>query len=88
MKMLEKFVADPFNPYVLTTEECQKILKLCYDKHFDLLPLLTLNLFCGIRPSETRRLETNKDRRKNNLNFEDKKVRLRLPKARCLGLFR
>ena len=75
-------MADPFDPYVLTTDECKKILKLCYDKHFDVLPLLTLNLFCGIRPSETRRLETNKDRRKNNLDFDDKEVRFQAAKTK------
>ena len=82
VKKLEKFVADPFDPYVLTTDECRKILKLCHDRHFDVLPLLTLNLFCGIRPSETRRLETNKDMRKNNLDFDDKEVRFQATKTK------
>jgi len=74
---MEKIIVDPFDPYVLDVEECRKILKLCHEKHFDVLPLLDLNLFCGIRPSETRRLQTGKNRRDNDFDWVDKEVRFK-----------
>ncbi|HJO09345.1 MAG TPA: hypothetical protein QGH16_05810 [Verrucomicrobiota bacterium] len=64
---LEKINLDPFDPYVLTVDECRKILNLCREKHCEVLPLLALNLFCGIRPSETRRLNSSKGR---DCNFD------------------
>ena len=67
MEKLEKINLDPFDPYVLTIEECRKILNLCQEKHLEVLPLLILNLFCGIRPSETRRLKSGKGR---DCNFD------------------
>ena len=72
---LEAFKVDPFKPHVLEPNECRKILALCHEKHFDVLPLLSLNLFCGIRPSETKRLRTSARRRENNFDWEDKEVR-------------
>ena len=72
---LEAFKVDPFDPYVLTPEECRKVLILCREKHFDVLPLLSLNLFCGIRPSETKRLRTSANRRDSNFDWDDKEVR-------------
>jgi integrase len=70
---LEKFNLDAFDPHVLTIEECSKILKLCRTDHFEILPLLVLNLFCGIRPSECRRLNSSKGRM-GNFNWEDNEV--------------
>ena len=70
---LEKFNLDAFDPYVLTVEECSQILKLCRTDHFEILPLLVLNLFCGIRPSECRRLNSSKGRM-GNFNWEDNEV--------------
>ena len=76
-RKVPKFNEEAFDPKILDPEQCRKVLRLCHEKHFDVLPLLVFNLFCGIRPSETRRLEfsTSFDRRKNNLDFEDKEVR-------------
>jgi len=73
VEKLEKINLDPFDPYLLTVEECRKILKLCQEKHPEVLPLLTLNLFCGIRPSETRRLKSGKGR-DCNFDWEDNEV--------------
>ena len=70
---LEKINLDPFDPYVLTIDECRKTLNLCREKHPEVLPLLTLNLFCGIRPSETRRLKSGKGRG-CNFDWEDNEV--------------
>lgn len=70
---LEPFNLDAFDPYVLTVEECSQILKLCRTDHFEILPLLVLNLFCGIRPSECRRLNSSKGRM-GNFNWEDNEV--------------
>jgi len=70
---LEKINVGPFDPYVLTIEECRKVLGLCREKHFEILPLLALNLFCGIRPSETRRLSSSKGR-DGNFDWEDNEV--------------
>ena len=67
VEKLEKINLDPFDPYVLTIEEYRKILNLCQEKHLEVLPLLILNLFCGIRPSETRRLKSGKGR---DCNFD------------------
>ncbi len=73
VEKLEKINLDPFDPYVLTVDECTKILKLCREQHPEVLPLLTLNLFCGIRPSETRRLKSGKGR-DCNFDWEDNEV--------------
>ena len=70
---LEKINVGPFDPYVLTVEECGKVLNLCREKHFEILPLLSLNLFCGIRPSETRRLSSSKGH-DGNFDWEDNEV--------------
>ena len=70
---LEKINVGPFDPYVLTIEECRKVLNLCREKHLEVLPLLALNLFCGIRPSETRRLSSSKGR-DGNFDWEDNEV--------------
>jgi integrase len=70
---LEKFNLDAFDPYVLTVDECQKILEMCRKDHFEMLPLLALNLFCGIRPAECRRLSSSKGR-DGNFNWEDNEV--------------
>ena len=70
---LEKINLDPFDPYVLTVDECGKVLNLCWEKHREILPLLALNLFCGIRPSETRRLNSGKGR-DCNFDWEDNEV--------------
>jgi integrase len=70
---LEKINLDPFDPYVLTVDECRKVLNLCWEKHREILPLLALNLFCGIRPSETRRLNSGKGR-DCNFDWEDNEV--------------
>ena len=78
VEKLEKINLDPFDPYVLTVDECTKILKLCREQHPEVLPLLTLNLFCGIRPSETRRLKSGKGRDCNfdweDIDWEDNEV--------------
>jgi len=68
-----KINVGPFDPYVLTIEECRKVLNLCREKHLEVLPLLALNLFCGIRPSETRRLSSSKGR-DGNFDWEDNEV--------------
>ena len=73
VEKLEKINLDPFDPYVLTVDECRKILNLCLEQHPEVLPLLTLNLFCGIRPSETRRLKSGKGR-DCNFDWEDNEV--------------
>ena len=65
---LEKINVDPFDPAILTVKECKQLLKFCWKQHSEILPLLALNLFCGIRPSECRRLR-NKD-----IRFEDNEV--------------
>ena len=70
---LEKINVGPFDPYVLSVEECRKVLNFCREKHFEILPLLALNLFCGIRPSETRRLSSSKGR-DGNFDWEDNEV--------------
>ena len=70
---LEKINVGPIDPYVLTVEECGKVLHLCREKHFEILPLLSLNLFCGIRPSETRRLSSSKGH-DGNFDWEDNEV--------------
>ena len=79
---LEAFHLDPFDPYVLTPEECRKVLNLCQEKHFDVLPLLSLNLFCGIRPSEAQRIRTAANRRESNFDWEDKEVRFAAKKTK------
>ena len=73
VEKLEKINLDPFDPYVLTVDECRKILKLCREQHPEVLPLLILNLFCGIRPSETRRLKSGKGR-DCNFDWDDNEV--------------
>ena len=82
VEKLEAFKVDPFDPYVLEPKECRKILALCREKHFDVLPLLSLNLFCGIRPSEAQRLRTSANRRENNFDWEDKEVRFEAKKTK------
>ncbi len=73
VEKLEKINLDPFDPYVLTVDECRKVLNLCLEQHPEVLPLLALNLFCGIRPSETRRLKSGKGR-DCNFDWEDNEV--------------
>jgi integrase len=81
---LEKINLEPFDPYVLTIKECRKVLNLCREKHSEVLPLLTLNLFCGIRPSETRRLKSGKGRgcnfdwEENEVVFQAKKTKTKM----------
>lgn len=58
-------------------------MTLCNEKHFDVLPLLSLNLFCGIRPSEAQRLRTSTNRRENNFDWEDKEVRFEAKKTKA-----
>ena len=71
---LEKINVGPFDPYVLTIGECRKVLNLCREKHLGgVCHLLALNLFCGIRPSETRRLSSSKGR-DGNFDWEDNEV--------------
>ena len=65
---LEKINVDPFDPKILTVKECKQLLKFCWKLHSEILPLLVLNLFCGIRPSECRRL------RSKGIRFEDNEV--------------
>ena len=76
VSQLEKINLEPFDPYVLNVDECRQILKLCHEEHAECLPLLVLNLFCGIRPSETRRLKSSKGR-DCNFNWEDNEVVLK-----------
>ena len=78
---LERINLDPFDPYVLTVDECRKVLKLCWEKHREVLPLLALNLFCGIRPSETRRLNSGKGR-DCNFDWEDNEVVFKAKKTK------
>ena len=73
MDKVDEVLTDGFDPYVLTPDESEKILSMCAEKHPIALPLLTLNLFCGIRPSECRRLNTSSGRN-SNLRWEDKEI--------------
>ena len=76
-----KVLTDGFDPYVLTPDECGKILNMCAEKHPIALPLLTLNLFCGIRPSECRRLNTSSGRN-SNFRWEDKEIVMQAHKSK------
>ena len=53
---LERIKVDHAEPEILSVDECKTVLSLARAKHAEVLPLLVLNLFCGIRPSEVRRL--------------------------------
>ena len=53
---LDRINVDHAEPEILSVDECETVLNLCRSKHPEVLPLLVLNLFCGIRPSEVRRL--------------------------------
>jgi integrase len=78
---VDKVLTDGFDPYVLTPDECGKILNMCAEKHPIALPLLTLNLFCGIRPSECRRLNTSSGRN-SNFRWEDKEIVMQAHKSK------
>ena len=62
-------------------DECEKILSMCAEKYPIILPLITLNLFCGIRPSECRRLNTSSGRN-SNLRWEDKEIVMQALKSK------
>ena len=53
---LDRINVDHPEPGILSVDECETVLNLCREKYPEVLPLLVLNLFCGIRPSEVRRL--------------------------------
>ena len=78
---VDEVLTDGFDPYVLTPDECGKILNMCAEKHPIALPLLTLNLFCGIRPSECRRLNTSSGRN-SNFRWEDKEIVMQAHKSK------
>jgi integrase len=56
VQSLERINVDHAEPEILSVDECKTVLSLARAKHPEVLPLLVLNLFCGIRPSEVRRL--------------------------------
>ena len=70
---VEKIESDGFDPYLLTLDECIETLKVCAAKHSIMSPLLVLNLFCGIRPSECQSLSTAKGRN-SNFRWNDREV--------------
>ena len=78
---VDEVLTDGFDPYVLTPDECGKILNMCAEKHPIILPLLTLNLFCGIRPSECCRLNTSVGRN-SNFRWEDKEIVMQAHKSK------
>ena len=63
---LEEINVDPFDPSILSVDECIKLLNFCYYNHPEVLPLLVFNLFLGIRPSECMRLRKPDVRCKDN----------------------
>ena len=78
---VNKVYTGGLEPYVPTPDECDKILNMCADKHPIVLPLLTLNLFCGIRPSECRRLNISSGRN-SNFRWEDKEIVMQAHKSK------
>ena len=81
VEKIDKIESDGFDPYVLTPDECIETLKVCAAKHPIMLPLLVLNLFCGIRPSECQRLSTAKGRN-SNFRWEDQEIVMQAKKTK------
>lgn len=49
---VEHVAVDYKPPIILTVEQSEKLLTTCREKTPDMLPFITLGLFCGLRPSE------------------------------------
>ena len=67
---LEVIKCDPKEPEILTIKQCRDFMEITREHHAEMLPFAALNLFCGIRPSEVRRLN------QSNISFDCKEVTL------------
>jgi len=68
---IEEIIRVEFDPQILTVEQATKFMELTRKESPALLTSAALNLFCGIRPSEVRRLS------QQDISFADKEVALK-----------
>jgi integrase len=53
---IEKISVEAVDICILTVDECKRLMATARVKYLELLPYVTLTLFCGIRPAEALRL--------------------------------
>ena len=56
MNKIEQIMVGEYEPQILTVDQSREFMEVTREHDPELLTAAALNLFCGIRPSEVRRL--------------------------------
>jgi len=68
---IEEIIIGEYEPQILTVDQCREFMEMTQEHSPVLLKVAALNLFCGIRPSEVRRLT------QKNISMEHREVELK-----------